>query len=105
VLIGYAILEIDAGTAKLLDFLVDDHNGAACPFFAAILRELRSSGISILALRAIDASPVVRQLRSFGFLFRDNRDSTVMVYAKDSGSYGSVLDGKNWFMTQADRDV
>jgi hypothetical protein len=101
---GYAVVDIAGRAAKVLDFLVDDESLMRI-LLAGLIRGLRSHGICRLALRTTDNNPVLKELRSFGMIFHDSSDSSVMAYAPANSSSLPVLNERNWFMTQADRDV
>lgn len=101
---GYAVVDIAGRAAKVLDFLVDDESLVRA-LLSGLVRALRSQGICRLALRATDSNPVLKELRSFGMIFHDSSDSSVMAYAPANSSWLPLLNEGNWFMTQADRDV
>jgi hypothetical protein len=102
---GYAVVEAAAnGAGRVLDFLVDDESGVR-PLLGGIIRYCRERRICTLGLRATDANRIVRDLRSFGLIFRDAQDSAVMAYTAPDSSYRSALEDGSWFMTEADRDV
>ena len=101
---GYAVVDVAGRAAKILDFLVDD-DSLIRVLLSGVIRDLRSRGICRLALRATDSNRVVEDLRFFSMVFHDSSDSSVMAYAPVNSSWLNFLNGANWFMTQADRDV
>ena len=101
---GYAVVDIAGRAAKVLDFLVDDESLIRA-LLGGLIRSLRRHGICRLALRATDSNPGLKGLRSFGMVFHDFSDSSVMAYAPANSSWLPFLNEGNWFMTQADRDV
>jgi hypothetical protein len=101
---GYAVVDIASRQAKVLDFLVDDESLMRV-LLGGLIHGLRSQGICRLALRTTDTNPVLKELRSFGMVFHDSSDSSVMAYAPPNSSSLPLLNKDNWFMTQADRDV
>jgi hypothetical protein len=101
---GYAVVDIADRAAKVLDFLVDD-DSLIRVLLNGVIRGLRSRGICRLSLRATASNVVVKDLRSFGMVFHDSSDSSVMAYASVNSSWLNLLNDANWFMTQADRDV
>jgi hypothetical protein len=102
---GYAVVEVGGAAPRVLDFLVDHDVGAMRTLLDGIIRFLRGRGVSTLVLRSTDSNPVLRDLRSFGLIGRDPRNSAIVAYTGTNGSCRSVLDESNWFMTEADRDV
>jgi hypothetical protein len=101
---GYAVVDVASGGAKILDFLVDDESLIRA-LLGGMIRSLRSQGVCRLALRATDSNLVPKELRSFGMVFHDSSDSSVMAYAPTNSSWLPFLNEGSWFMTQADRDV
>jgi hypothetical protein len=101
---GYAVVDVAGRVAKVLDFLVDDESLMRV-LLGGLIRGLRSQGICRLALRATETNSVLKELRSFGMVFHDSSDSSVMAYAPANSLWLPLLNEGNWFMTQADRDV
>ena len=102
---GYAIIEVRDGSARLLDFLVEDDKRASLALLGGALRFIRSWGINTVSLRATEFTPLFKHLCSFGFSFPDTKNSAVVVCAGNNTSYQPALNCSSWFMTEADRDV
>jgi hypothetical protein len=99
---GFAVIDFQNNGSRMLDFLLDDLAANTQASLAGILRWLRSKRISSFSVRASDNNIILRLLRSFGPVFCDTTNSAIAVHAPANSP---VLDERNWFMTQADRDV
>jgi len=105
-LCGYALVDLkDDGGARVLDYLLEDFATQSRPLFSGIIRWLRKKRVSSLSIRSTEENPVLKLFRSFGPVFCDAVNSAIAVHALAGGPAKSVLDAKQWFMTQADRDV
>jgi hypothetical protein len=102
---GYVVIEVGEGSAKILDFLVEDDNRAWLTLLAGVCGFIRTWGIKRVSLRATESNPLLKHLRAFGFILPDNKNSAVVVCAGNSSSSQPALNGSSWFMTEADRDV
>ncbi len=105
-LCGYAIIGIENNAARILDYLIDGETRMLRSLLVQLMRAMRARRIPTLAVRGMYTSEIVREARKLGFWFQDRKDAGVAVYAaKNSPLAQTVHDEKNWFMTQADRDV
>ncbi|NUO80110.1 hypothetical protein HUU05_08540 [candidate division KSB1 bacterium] len=103
---GYAIVGIENNAARILDLLVDGQEPMLRNILVQLIRIVRAQRISTLAVRGMFSSPIVVAARRLGFWFQDHKDAGVAVYtAKHSPFVDIVHAEKNWYMTQADRDV
>jgi len=102
---GYAIVDLKGDGARILDFLVEDHRCDLGALVAGLIRWLRPKGICSVSVRANDHNPILSLLRSFGPTSLDTVNSGIALHASAGGPSGVVLDERNWFMTQADRDT
>lgn len=102
---GYVVIEVGEGSAKILDFLVEDDNRASLALLGGAFRFIRTWGINTVSVRATEFNPLLKHLRAFGFIRPDNKNSAVVVCAGNNTSYQPALNGSSWFMTEADRDV
>jgi hypothetical protein len=102
---GYAVVDSNAGGARVLDFLIDEQGASPRTFLAGIVRWLRSRRLSTLSLRLCDHHPLLKELRAFGPVACDTVNSAIAVHVPPHSPDRLVLQEKNWFMTQADRDV
>jgi len=102
---GYAIVDFKGDGARILDFLVENHNKDWGMLLGGVIRRLRPNGICSVSVRANDHNPILPRLRSFGPTALDPVNSGIAIHAPAEGPDRVVLDAGNWFMTQADRDV
>jgi hypothetical protein len=102
---GYAIIEVGNDSARILDFLVEDDKRASLALLGGALRFIRAWGINTVSLRATEFNPLLKHLKSFGFLLPDTKNSAVVVCAGSNISSQPTLNTNSWFMTEADRDV
>jgi len=102
---GYAIVDLKGDGARILDFLVEDHRSDLAILLAGIIRWLRPKGICSVSVRANDHNPILALLRSFGPTSLDTVNSGIALHVSTGGPNDVLLDERNWFMTQADRDV
>ncbi len=102
---GYAVIDFAGAGARLLDFLVEDEAKDLGALFNGIVRWLRANRFCSVSVRTTDENPILRLFRAVGPTSLDTINSGIAVHAPDSGPDRLVLEGRNWFMTQADRDV
>lgn len=103
---GYAIVDFTGdGGARILDFLVAEPRGDLAALLAGIVRALQPTGICSISVRAHDHSPVLPRLRAFGPTSLDTMNSGIALHVAPGTANGVLLDERNWFMTQADRDT
>jgi len=102
---GYAIVDLKGDGARILDFLVEEQRRDLPTLLAGIIRWLRPKGICSVSVRAHDHNPVLPLLRAFGPTSLDAVNSGIALYVSAGGPNGVLLDERNWFMTQADRDT
>jgi hypothetical protein len=58
-----------------------------------------------VSVRTTDENPILRLFRALGPTSLDTINSGIAVHAPAGGPDRLALEGRNWFMTQADRDV
>lgn len=105
-LCGYAIIGIENNAARVLDYLVEGEQNMTRTLLVQLIRTVRAQRIPTLAVRGMDASEMVQEARKLGFWFQDRKDAGVAVYAAKHTPFAEIVHTeKNWFMTQADRDV
>ena len=104
-LAGYAIVDFAGDGARILDFLVEDRGKDFGTLLAGVIRWLRPKGICSVSVRANDHNPALSRLRRFGPTSLDTVNSNIAIHASADKADRLVLDERNWFMTQADRDV
>ena len=102
---GYVVIEVGEDSAKILDVLVEDDDRASLTLLGGAFRFIRTWGIKTVSLRATEFNPLLKYLRAFGFILPDNKNSAVVICASNNSSSRPALNGSNWFMTEADRDV
>ncbi|MDZ7359618.1 MAG: hypothetical protein ONB46_02670 [candidate division KSB1 bacterium] len=102
---GYAIVDFQGDGARILDFLVENHNNDWGILLGGVIRRLRPNGICSVSVRANEHNPMLQRLRSFGPTALDATNSSFAIHAPAEGPDQVVRDARNWFMTQADRDV
>ena len=102
---GYAIIGFERKSARIFDILIDGDRFAIRTMLLGLIRRLREMGVYTLALRATATSPILAEAKPLGFVFKDPENSGVALYAADLTYLSLLADEKNWFMTQADRDV
>jgi hypothetical protein len=104
-LVGYAIVDFAGDGARILDFLVEDHRNDLRTLLAGIICWLRPKGICSVSVRLNGHNPALSLLRRFGPTSLDTVNSNIAIHAAADKADRLVLDERNWFMTQADRDV
>jgi len=102
---GYAIVDLKGDGARMLDFLAVEPRHDLPTLLAGIIRGLRPKGICSVSVRAHDHNPVLPLLRSFGPTSLDTVNSGIALHVSAGAPNSVLLDERNWFMTQADRDV
>ncbi len=102
---GYAVVDFVGDGARILDFLVDDGANNLQPLLIGLIRWLRANRFCSVSVRAADHDPILRLFRALGPTSLDTVNSGIAVHAPVDGPDRLVLDGRNWFMTQADRDI
>lgn len=104
-LIGYIIYSVDNEVAQVREVCYLDRDNADKYLLASFLSDLRGQAICSASFVLLDSNPFIDTLKYFGFKFRPDVSSSVIVYAPSSSKLAEiVLDGKNWFMTVGDRD-
>ncbi len=103
---GYAVVDLTGdGGARILDFLVEEPRRDLAALLAGIIRWLRPKGICSVSVRANDHNSILALLRSFGPASLDTVNSGIALHVSTSRPNDVLLDERNWFMTQADRDT
>jgi GNAT superfamily N-acetyltransferase len=103
-LFGYALVDLFEDSARMVDYMILDEELTAT-LLVGILKWLRKNGICTFAVRLLSHNIFSKKLNSFGYIFTDNKDSSLTVYLPQNSPYNILLDSKKWYMTQADRDV
>jgi hypothetical protein len=102
---GYAIVDLQGDGARILDFLAEGGDKDLGTLLAGIIGELRPKGICSVSVRASDHNPILSLLRLFGPTSLDTINSGIALHASTGNAERTVFDERNWFMTQADRDI
>lgn len=102
---GYALVDLKGDGARVLDFLVEKESRDLPPLLTGLIRWLRPKGICSMSVRVNNHNPMLSQLRSFGPVSRDTINSGIALHVGASETCRLMLDERNWFMTQADRDT
>jgi len=103
---GYAIVDLTGdGGARILDFLVDEQRRDLPIMLAGLIRWLRPKGVCSVSVRANDHHPILPLLRSFGPTSLDTVNSGIALHVAAGEANRLLLDERNWYMTQADRDT
>jgi hypothetical protein len=102
---GYAIVDLKGDGARILDFLVEEQRRDLPTLLAGLIRWLRPRGACSVSMRAHDHNPALPLLRTLGPTSLDTVNSGIALHVSAGGPNGVLLDERNWFMTQADRDV
>jgi hypothetical protein len=102
---GYAVVDFTGDGSRILDFLVEDGAKDLRPLLIGLIRWLRANRICSVSVRAADHDPILRLFRALGPTSLDTINSGIAVHAPADGPDRLVFEGRNWFMTQADRDV
>jgi SAM-dependent methyltransferase len=102
---GYAVVEFTGDGARMIDFLVEDHATDLRTLLAGVIRALRPKGICSVSVRANDHNPILPLLPAFGPTSLDTINSGIAIHASPAEEDRLVFDERNWFMTQADRDI
>lgn len=105
-LCGYAVIGLENNAARVLDCLIEGGARGLRGLLIQLMGAMRARKIPTLAIRGMSASAAVQEARKLGFWFQDRKDAGVAVYAaKNSPLAPALHDERNWYMTQADRDV
>jgi hypothetical protein len=102
---GYAVVDFKGDGARILDFLVENEAKDLSALFAGLVRWLRANRFCSVSVRTTDDHPILRLFHALGPTSLDTINSGIAVHAPANGPDRLVLDGRNWFMTQADRDI
>jgi len=102
---GYAVVDIKGDGARILDFCVEEQRRDLPLLLVGIIRWLRPKGVCSVSVRANDHNPVLSLLRSFGPTSLDTINSGIALHVSPGEASHIMLDERNWFMTQADRDT
>jgi hypothetical protein len=102
---GYAVIDFVGDGARILDFLVEDESKDLSALLTGVIRWLRANRFSSVSVRTTDENPILRLFRALGPNSLDTVNSGIAIHAPANGPDRLVLEGRNWFMTQADRDV
>ena len=103
-LFGYALVDLFKDSARMVDYMVLKEE-LVVSLLVGVIKWLREKGICTFALRSLDSNPIKDKLKSFGYIFKDSKDSSISVYLPQNSPYNIILESTNWYMTQADRDV
>ena len=104
-LCGYAVVDFVGDGARILDFLVENAEKDLSPLLTGVIRWLRANRFCSMSVRATDDNPILQLFRKLGPNSLDTINSGIAIHAPADGPDRLVLEGRNWFMTQADRDV
>lgn len=102
---GYAVVELKGDGARILDFFSEEQHRDLPLLLAGIIRWLRPQGICSVSVRANNTNPMLTLLRSFGPTSLDTINSGIALHVSAGEASHIMLDERNWFMTQADRDT
>jgi hypothetical protein len=102
---GYAVVDFVGDGARLLDFLVEDEAKDLSALIKGIVDWLRANRFCSVSVRTTDENPILRLFHALGPTSLDTVNSGIAVHAPAGGPDRLALEGRNWFMTQADRDV
>jgi hypothetical protein len=102
---GYAVVDFVGDGARILDFLVEDVTKGLSALLTGIIKWLRANRFCSVSVRTTDENPILRLFRALGPTPLDTINSGIAIHAPANGPDHLVLEGRNWFMTQADRDV
>ena len=102
---GYAVVDLKGDGARILDFLIEEQRHDLPLLLTGIIRWLRPQGICSVSVRANNNNPVLSLLRSFGPTSLDTINSGIALHVPAGEASHIMLDERNWFMTQADRDT
>ncbi|MGH7596771.1 MAG: hypothetical protein ACREOI_10485 [bacterium] len=102
---GYAVVDFVGDGARILDFLVEDEATDLSALLMGIVRWLRANSFCSVSVRTTDDHPILQLFRALGPTSLDTINSGIAMHAPADGPDTLVLEGRNWFMTQADRDV
>jgi hypothetical protein len=102
---GYAVTDFVGDGARMLDFLVEDEAKDLSALLAGMVRWLRANRFCGVSVRTTDENPILRFFRAMGPTSLDTINSGIAIHTPVDSPDHLVLEGRNWFMTQADRDV
>jgi len=101
---GYALVDVYKDSARMVDYMVLSEE-LIVSLLVGVIKWLREKGIGTFAFRSLSNDPINDKFKSFGYIFKDSKDSSISVYLPQNSPYNIILESTNWYMTQADRDV
>ena len=90
---------------RIVDLAADDMELSLDTLFAAFLKYLRALKAESLTIKYFGNSQMKKKLKAFGFLTRNEDNSTLMTFTKDETLQQILSQEENWFLTAADNDV
>lgn len=104
-LCGYALFTIDQGIAYIKDVFPPNDPAVVRDLVAQLIREARRLSVESISVVMLEGNPVLSILKEFGFSLRVECSKMFAYAPENSPLRPSVLDSREWFMTEGDRDV
>lgn len=105
-LLGYIVFFIEGKTAVLKDIFCVPDSSVEESLLLNWIQSMNKRDIHSLSVILLNSSKWIRILKKYGFIYRADGTSTVIVYPNPQNQFaGELLNKDNWFMTVGDRDV
>jgi len=102
---GYVVYYFENKVVFIADMLFLDFDSALDSLLCEFILYLRSQEVESISILLFGCPNLVKKLRSFGFLRRDE-ESRILVYLDKSSPYTDiVLNKSNWLLLEGDRDI